>query len=117
MGIGLNEIVPDPAQHLEELKCRLTRLGKPHRKLTDWKTWESARLRATGRDWPSEAETMIGRVRLDHLQQCVERVLRQNIPGDLLEAGVWRGGACILIRAVLKAFGDSRRAVWLADSF
>jgi O-methyltransferase len=117
MGIGLNEIVADPAQHLEELKCRLTRLGKPRRKLTDWKTWESERLRAIGRDWPSEAETMIGRVRLDHLQQCVERILKENTPGDLLEAGVWRGGACILMRAVLKAFGDRQRKVWLADSF
>jgi O-methyltransferase len=117
MGIALNEIVADPAPDLEGLKRSLIRLGKPRRKLTDWKTWEFARLRATGRDWPSEAETMIGRVRLDHLQQCVERVLKQEIPGDLLEAGVWRGGACILMRAVLKAFGDRQRLVWLADSF
>src|SRR5947209_18679390 len=98
MGIALNEIVADGAPDLQELNRRLTRLGKPRRKWTDWKTWESARLRATGRDWPSEAETMIGRARLDHLQQCVESVISRNIPGDLLEAGVWRGGACILMR-------------------
>jgi O-methyltransferase len=30
---------------------------------------------------------------------------------------VWRGGACILMRAVLAAHGDTTRSVWLADSF
>jgi O-methyltransferase len=30
---------------------------------------------------------------------------------------VWRGGASIFMRAVLKAYGDNTRLVWLADSF
>jgi hypothetical protein len=73
--------------------------------------------RRNGQDWPSEAETMIGWKRLDGLQTCVEDILRRNIPGDLFEAGVWRGGASILMRGVLKVYGDTRRIVWLADSF
>jgi O-methyltransferase len=73
--------------------------------------------RLEGRDWPDEAETMIGRARLDNVQACVESVLRDEVPGDLLEAGVWRGGASILMRAVLEAHGDLSRRVWLADSF
>lgn len=44
-------------------------------------------------------------------------MLRDEIPGDLIETGVWRGGACILMRAILKANGDTTRRVWLADSF
>ncbi len=36
---------------------------------------------------------------------------------DLVEAGVWRGGAGIFMRAVLKAHGSEDRRVWLADSF
>jgi O-methyltransferase len=60
---------------------------------------------------------MIGRVRLDHLQWCVEQVLGAGTPGDLMETGVWRGGACILMRAVLAAAGDRERLVWAADSF
>ena len=75
----------------------------------------SARLQ--GRDWPPFAHTMIGRKRLDNLQFCIEEVLKHDVPGDILEAGVWRGGASILARAVLKACGDERRLVWLADSF
>jgi len=73
--------------------------------------------RDVGLDWPSEAETMIGMKRLDNLQQCVESVVKDDVPGDLIETGVWRGGASILMRACLKAFGDARRTVWVADSF
>src|SRR2546425_313302 len=73
--------------------------------------------RAVGRDWPAEAETMIGLHRLENLQQCIVRVLEEGIPGDLIETGVWRGGACIFMRGVLKAFGDNERTVWVADSF
>ena len=60
---------------------------------------------------------MIGMQRLTSLQRCVETVLADDIPGDLIECGVWRGGACILMRAVLAAYGDETRSVWLADSF
>ena len=60
---------------------------------------------------------MIGMQSLTQLQRCVETVLAEEIPGDLIECGVWRGGACILMRAVLVAYGDKERCVWLADSF
>lgn len=73
--------------------------------------------RDLGLDWPAEAETMIGMQRLTSLQHCVETVLKEDIPGDLVECGVWRGGACILMRAVLAAYGEETRCVWLADSF
>jgi O-methyltransferase len=74
-------------------------------------------LREQGYDWPPEAETMIGLKRLDQLHRAVETILREQIPGDFLEAGVWRGGAAIFLRAALQAYGDRSRTVWLADSF
>lgn len=73
--------------------------------------------REDGLDRPAEAETMIGVRRLDNIRFCVEDVLRRSVPGDLIETGVWRGGACIFMRAVLKAHGVVDRSVWLADSF
>ena len=73
--------------------------------------------RDLGLDWPTAAETMIGMQRLTSLQNCVETVLADDVPGDLVECGVWRGGACILMRAVLAAYGDEKRSVWVADSF
>ncbi len=74
-------------------------------------------LREYGKDWPRTALTMIGLKRLDNIQQCVEDVLANKIPGDFIETGVWRGGATIFMRAVLKAYGDTQRRVWVADSF
>ncbi|QIF05177.1 TylF/MycF/NovP-related O-methyltransferase [Roseimicrobium sp. ORNL1] len=73
--------------------------------------------RREGHHWPETAHSMIGAERMRHLRACVETVLREQVPGDLMETGVWRGGACILMRGVLKAFGDNARTVWVADSF
>jgi hypothetical protein len=73
--------------------------------------------RCTGLDWPSRAHTMVGLRRLDNLQDCVESVLQEDVPGDLIETGVWRGGACILMRAILRVYGVTDRLVWAADSF
>ena len=70
-----------------------------------------------GRYWPGYAHTMIGIKRLDNLQFCVETALHDDIPGDLIETGVWRGGACILMRAILAAEGVTDRRVFVADSF
>jgi hypothetical protein len=73
--------------------------------------------RLEGRDWPVEAETMIGLKRLDNIQHCVTDVLARGIPGDLVEAGVWRGGAAIFMRAILAARREAGRRVWVMDSF
>lgn len=70
-----------------------------------------------GRAWPADALTMVGRERLDNLHACVEDVLERGVHGDLIETGVWRGGAAMLMRAVLKARGATDRRVWVADSF
>jgi O-methyltransferase len=60
---------------------------------------------------------MIGLRRLDNLQECVETVLKDGVEGDLIETGVWRGGSCIFMKAILAAYGDDRRKVYVADSF
>lgn len=117
--------IVDPAElYLDLLKNCLTRLSFGERPRIDPRTGEAmpfdAQRRAVGSDTdvrPSEAETMVGMKRLDNVQQCVVDVLRNRVPGDLVETGVWRGGVTILMRAILKAYGDSDRLVWVADSF
>lgn len=75
------------------------------------------KTREYGTDWPLSAHTMIGKRRLNNIQFCVEDILKNDVPGDLIEAGVWRGGASIFMKAILKANDDNKRIVWLADSF
>lgn len=62
-------------------------------------------------------DTTIGLKRLDNLQFCIERVVNDVVEGDLIETGVWRGGATIFKRAVLTALGIDSRKVFVADSF
>jgi O-methyltransferase len=70
-----------------------------------------------GRIWPFQAHTMIGLKRMNNLQHCVETILKEKVPGDLIETGVWRGGACIFMRGILAVYGINDRKVYLADSF
>lgn len=73
--------------------------------------------RVFGLDWPPLADTMIGLRRLDNIQYCVEKILQNNIQGDFIETGVWRGGASIFMKAILKAHDNNEKKIFLADSF
>lgn len=68
------------------------------------------------RNREEDAETMVGMKQLDQMQAAITDVVKRNVPGDVLEAGVWRGGMSIFMRGVLKVLSDQRR-VWIADSF
>ena len=74
-------------------------------------------IRQIGRDWPSLAPTMIGTMRLRNIRTLAEQVIEEKIDGDFLEAGGWRGGACIYMRGILQAHADHHRKVFVADSF
>ena len=74
-------------------------------------------LRANGMDWPSVAHSMIGWKRMRNVRVLAEQAIRTGIPGDFIETGVWRGGACIMMRAVLEAYGVRDRLVYACDSF
>jgi len=76
----------------------------------------AARTAGTGPP-PPHAETMVGLERLENVHRCIKDVLEHDIPGDLMECGVWRGGVVIFMRGALEAYGDDARRVWAADSF
>jgi hypothetical protein len=73
--------------------------------------------RVSGEDVPTEAQTLIGVRRLENIRACIEQVLADEVPGDLVEAGVFRGGATVFMRAVLKAHGVTDRRVFACDTF
>lgn len=64
-----------------------------------------------------QAISMLPLARFDNLQSCIGDIVAERIPGDLIETGVWRGGATIFMRAMLKSLGIADRTVWVADSF
>jgi O-methyltransferase len=63
------------------------------------------------------SHTMVGRKRLDNIERCLDAIRLDDIPGDLIETGVWRGGASIFMRGYLAAWEIMGRTVWVADSF
>jgi O-methyltransferase len=73
--------------------------------------------REQGQDWPLVAHSMIGNRRMLNLWTLCEDVIARDVPGDFIETGAWRGGACIFMRALLKVYGVRDRTVWVADSF
>ena len=73
--------------------------------------------RENGLGWPVNGETMIGMKRLNNVEYCLNEVMKNNVPGDFIETGVWRGGTCIFARALFKLNEAMDRNVWVADSF
>lgn len=74
-------------------------------------------MRINGYDYPARAVTMVGMNRLNNIQDCISKILEDNVPGDVIEAGVWRGGAVIFMKALLDEAGAKDRRVFVADSF
>jgi hypothetical protein len=114
--------VNDPAElYLDLLKRTLTGMvyEDPPIPGQHWLTHPGYReeIRRAGHDWPQHAPCMIGSVRLENVWYCVSKVLKDGIPGDLAEAGAWRGGVTIWMRALLKLAGVTDRDVWVIDSF
>jgi hypothetical protein len=84
---------------------------------------EYAAGRAVGVNYKDRLEnlgfqhTMIGRRRLENVEECLRRILHEGVKGDLMECGVWRGGTTVFMRGFLAAYGEAARTVWVADSF
>jgi len=68
-------------------------------------------------DLPPWPLTMIGSRRLDNVEACMRSVIDENVPGDFIETGVWKGGTTIFMRGLLRAYGITDRKVYVADSF
>jgi|GEM_PF-193436 len=118
----MTDLKSDPADLYLELMERCLTNSIYEDGFTDWREPGTAKpfhdeMRRLGRDWPQRAHTMIGRERLGSLRRAVDRVIAEDVPGDLIETGAWRGGASIMMRAVLKARGVADRRVFVADSF
>src|SRR5919112_280289 len=61
--------------------------------------------------------TMTSIERMYALYQATRYVAARDIPGDLVECGVWRGGSVMLMATALLAVGRADRTIWLYDTF
>ena len=77
-------------------------------------------------DFSNEEKAIIGKAmpytltsveRLATLLNAVTYVTKNNIPGDIAECGVWRGGSMMVTALTLLAHGDRSRSLYLYDTF
>jgi O-methyltransferase len=61
--------------------------------------------------------SMASRERLYAVFQAVQYVNANDIPGDIVECGVWRGGASMVAALTQRSNGDTSRRIWLYDTF
>lgn len=61
--------------------------------------------------------TMTGAPKLEALIEAVRYVVRQEIPGHVVECGVWRGGSMQAVALTLLEQGDASRELHLFDTF
>lgn len=61
--------------------------------------------------------TMTSLERMFALYNSVEYVIKNNIPGDFVECGVWKGGSSMIIAKTLLKLGVTDRKIYLYDTF
>jgi O-methyltransferase len=66
--------------------------------------------------WGNDRLSMLPWSGLEHLHKCLVETVKNNVPGDFIETGAWRGGACMLAKAVYDDLGSSKK-IYIADSF
>ncbi len=74
-------------------------------------------LRGQGLDWTYLGDTMTGLARIESLKTLLHDVFQNEIEGDFIETGVWRGGMSIFARGVLRANNQMQRKSFVCDSF
>ena len=105
----------DLEEMLHNFACFLTGYNQMDPSIHDRKF--NPERRYYGNDWPQHAITMIGVNRLLNIRDLFFNVIENNVPGDFIETGVWRGGACIFAANLLKLLKIKDRNVWVCDSF
>jgi len=66
---------------------------------------------------PHTITSSFGPVPLWVLYKAIEYIVKNNIPGDIAECGVWNGGSMLLAAKALMHFGDTSRRLFLYDTF
>jgi O-methyltransferase len=79
--------------------------------LRDLTDWENAIVQSV------RPFTLTSEERIAALLNAVGYVVKHNVPGDIVECGVWRGGSMMAVALALLQHGDSSRHLYLYDTF
>ena len=91
---------------------QVSRIGSDQERLPIEATTEDAALIGSLRPY-----TMTSAERLWSLINAVSYITSEQVPGDLAECGVWRGGSVMAMALQLNRLGVADRRIWLYDTF
>jgi len=74
-------------------------------------------LNGVGNRALQQQNTMVGPERIVDTIQLALAVLKNEIEGDWIETGVWKGGVVAVLASILKQSGASSRRLFAADSY
>jgi O-methyltransferase len=84
---------------------------------------DKSKSKAAPEKWQSaimndvEEFTMTSHDNILSLINAVKYISENNIPGEIVECGVWKGGSMMAIAKSLLYFGQANRSLYLYDSF
>ena len=61
--------------------------------------------------------TMTSTERLYSVYKSIDYIVSNNIEGDIIECGVWKGGSSMMAALCLKKMGDVNRTIYLYDTY
>jgi len=60
--------------------------------------------------------TLLSKERVICNIDCIQEIVKNNVQGDVVEVGVWKGGSIMSMMYALKCLNEKRK-VWLYDTF
>ena len=115
---------PGNERQLQDLRARLKRAEQRNERLR--RRLDEVRAKAVPDHYDEGAVTILRRVEprtmTDHaklfgLVEATRYLVRHDIPGDVVECGVWRGGSMQAVALALQELGSTDRALHLFDTF
>lgn len=100
------------AQQAAEQRAR--RIANQRARADRYSYWDDTKRSIITRVDP---RTMTGPPKLDPLVEAVRHIVRHQIPGEVVECGVWRGGSMQAMALTLLSLDDTSRELHLFDTF
>ncbi len=98
-------------KQLQKAGFEISRINKPKKWPVDFEDWHKGIITK------AEHYTMTSRERMYGLLEAIKYIENNQVAGDVVECGVWKGGSMLAIAEGLASLGNTSRELFLYDTF